>query len=103
MFCNNIKSRFFVSISYYKEFKKIRKFKVFVVTSGYLSGKRYGKKIDLIKEKLNKVDLEIKNFPKKDTDFAITNSISDGITSFSNFFNNFSLIFYFCSLINMKC
>ena len=103
--CFAITSRADFSLAYpiIREFKKIRKFKVFVVTSGYLSGKRYGKKIDLIKKNLIKVDLEIKNFPKKDTDFAITNSISDGITSFSNFFNNFRPDFLFCSLINMKC
>ena len=95
--CFAVTSRADFSLAYpiIREFKKIRKFKVFVVTSGYLSGKRYGKKIDLIKEKLNKVDLEIKNFPKKDTDFAITNSISDGITGFSNFFNNFRPDFLF--------
>ena len=87
--CFAITSRADFSLAYpiINKFKKVKKFKISVVTSGYLSGKKYGKKIDLVKKKLNKIDLEIKNFPKKDTDFEITKSLSDGILKFSNFLN----------------
>ena len=52
--CFAITSRADFSLAYpiINKFKKIKKFKISVVTSGYLSGKKYGKKIDLVKKKI---------------------------------------------------
>ena len=50
--CFILTSRADFSLAYpiIKQFKKNRKFKILVITSGYLSGKKYGNKIDLVKK-----------------------------------------------------
>ena len=87
--CFNITSRADFSLAYpiIKEFKKNSDFKICLVCSGYLSGKKYGKKIDIVRRKLKKVDLEIKNYPLNDNSKEITKSLSYGIKEFSEYFN----------------
>jgi|TARA_Y100000389_G_scaffold63668_1_gene59708 GDP/UDP-N,N'-diacetylbacillosamine 2-epimerase (hydrolysing) len=89
--CFAITSRADFSLAYpvIKEFKKIKLFKTLVITSGYLSGNKYGKKIDLVKKKLKKIDLEIKNYPSKDTRYEITNALANGVLKFSKYFDKF--------------
>jgi GDP/UDP-N,N'-diacetylbacillosamine 2-epimerase (hydrolysing) len=86
--CFTITSRADFSLAYpiINEFKKNKKFKILVVSSGYLSGKKYGSKIELVKQKIRKINFEIKNFPLKDNSHQITKSLSYGISKFSDFF-----------------
>ena len=55
--CFALTSRADFSLAYpvINQFKRDSKFKVSVISSGYLSGKLYGKKIDLIKKKIKKI------------------------------------------------
>lgn len=87
------------------QFKKNKKFKVLIVSSGYLSGKTYGKKINLIKKKVKKIDLEIKNYPSKDTALSISKSLSGGITQFSKYFEKYKpdYLFVFADKFEMLC
>jgi GDP/UDP-N,N'-diacetylbacillosamine 2-epimerase (hydrolysing) len=87
------------------QFKKNKKFKILVITSGYLSGKKYGNKIDLVKKKIKKIDLEIKNFPLKDSAYFITKSLSDGILQFSKYFEKLkpNYLFVFADKFEMLC
>ena len=81
---------FSLALPIINEFKKDKKLKVSVISSGYLSGYKYGKKIDLIRKHIKKVDLEIKNFPKGDNADYITNSFAEGVFKFSKYFKAFS-------------
>lgn len=80
---------FSLALPIINEFKKDKKLKVSVISSGYLSGNKYGKKIDLIRKHIKKVDLEIKNFPKGDNADYITNSFAEGVFKFSKYFKNY--------------
>ena len=51
--------------------------------------KKYGKKIDLVKKHIKKVDFEIKNFPKSDTANNITDAFAEGVFKFSKYFRNY--------------
>lgn len=86
--CFAITSRadFSLALPLIKIFKKSKKFKVIVVSSGYLSGKKYENKISLIKKKI-KVDKEIKNYPLGDNALNITKSLSRGIFEFGIYLN----------------
>ena len=75
-FCITSRADFSLAYPVIKEFQSKKKFKIIVKTSGYLSGKKFGKKINLIRDKIN-VDYEIKNYPIKDDSFAITNALSN--------------------------
>jgi len=86
LFCITSRADFSLAYPIIKEFKNFKKFKILISTSGYLSGNKYGKKIKLIKDKIKKVDFEIKNHPLDDNSFEITKSLSKGILSFSNIF-----------------
>ena len=105
--CFALTSRADFSLAYpvINQFKKYKKFKVSVISSGYLSGKLYGKKIDLIKKKIKNIDLEIKNYPSNDTALSITSALSEGITEFSKYFEKFkpNYLFVFADKFEMLC
>ena len=105
--CFALTSRADFSLAYpvINQFKRNSKFKVSVISSGYLSGKLYGKKIDLIKKKIKKIDLEIKNYPSEDTALSITHSLSEGIIEFSKYFEKFKpdYLFVFADKFEMLC
>jgi GDP/UDP-N,N'-diacetylbacillosamine 2-epimerase (hydrolysing) len=86
--CFTITSRadFSLALPIIKRFKKSKKFKIYLISSGYLSGKKYENKISLIKKKI-KIDKEIKNYPLKDNPLEITKSLARGISDFGNYFN----------------
>ncbi len=105
--CFALTSRADFSLAYpiIHQFKKNKKFRVSVITSGYLSGKKYGNKIDLVKKRIKKIDLEIKNYPLKDTAHFITKYLSDGILQFSNYFKKLkpNYLFVFADKFEMLC
>ena len=105
--CFALTSRADFSLAYpvINQFKRDSKFKVSVISSGYLSGKLYGKKIDLIKKKIKKIDLEIKNYPSQDTALSITHSLSEGIIEFSKYFEKSKpdYLFVFADKFEMLC
>jgi GDP/UDP-N,N'-diacetylbacillosamine 2-epimerase (hydrolysing) len=67
------------------QFKKTKKYKIFTVSSGYLSSRKYENKITIVKKKL-KIDKEIKNFPLQDTSLHITKALGIGIIEFAIYF-----------------
>lgn len=93
----NVTSRADFSLAYpiIEEFIDYNKFKIYIVTSGYLSGKKYGKKIDLIKKKIKKIDYEIKNYPLKDNGKEITKSLADGVAKYSEYLDKVKPDFLF--------
>ena len=105
LFCITSRADFSLAYPIINQFKKDKRFEVSVVTSGYLSGKKYGKKIDILKKSLKKIDFEIKNYPLKDTDYFITKSFSDGVLKFSNYFQKYkpNYLFVFADKFEMLC
>ena len=86
--CFIITSRadFSLALPVIRRFRLSKNLKIQVIISGYITKKKYGYPLEIIKKQIKKIDYIISNYPKKDDVNSISTAVSNGSAKFSSAF-----------------